>query len=507
MRARARRRRRSALAAAGASNAAARPAGRRRRRHASSWATRIDPDERARARARPRARRARRSPGRSRRCRPTARCSSSTTRARGPGRARRRAARERAALAGAERARSGPLRTIPDALRRRGRSRPRGRRRRAWASIRTSIVRLHAAREYTALMLGFMPGFAYLGIAAAEARTPRRATPRVRVPAGSVAIAGRQTARLPRRRRPAAGTCSAARRCVSSIRWRDPPALIQPGDRVRFVPVGELPAPAVRVPVAAADGRPALEVLEPGLLTTVQDVGRRGLPAAGRVAGPGALDAAARRAPRTRCSATPGRRGAGVHGRGPHAALPLATRFAVTGADLGAVLQREDLGAWPVPLGVRVLARAGNVLASRARRWGCRAYVAFAGGLAVPLVLGLARHGPGRGFGGFGGRALRAGDRLGRRRGARASPALEQAGGPADAGTRHAARRARAAGRRLRARLAGALPLGAVRGGRRLQPRRLPARGPRLVHRGAPEILSDGWCRARSRSRPTASPS
>jgi len=87
-------------------------------------------------------------------------------------------------------------------------------------------------------------------------------------------------------------------------------------------------------------------------------------------------------------------------------------RFAVAGADLGAVLERTELGPWPVPLGAAVLARPGNVLRFTGRRSGCRAYVAFAGGIDVPLVLGSRACDLQGGFGGLEGRALAKGDRL-----------------------------------------------------------------------------------------------
>lgn len=56
------------------------------------------------------------------------------------------------------------------------------------------VVSRHAAVSYRVYMMGFMPGFAYLGPLDERLRLPRRSTPRLRVPAGSVAIAGEQTA-------------------------------------------------------------------------------------------------------------------------------------------------------------------------------------------------------------------------------------------------------------------------------------------------------------------------
>jgi inhibitor of KinA len=59
------------------------------------------------------------------------------------------------------------------------------------------VVRLHTAATYRVFMLGFVAGFAYLGTVDARIAAPRKATPRVRVPLGSVGIAGGQTGVYP----------------------------------------------------------------------------------------------------------------------------------------------------------------------------------------------------------------------------------------------------------------------------------------------------------------------
>ena len=79
---------------------------------------------------------------------------------------------------------------------------------------------------------------------------------------------------------------------------------------------------------------------------------------------------------------------------GPSLRFLRVMRFAITGADLGAVLRRADLGDWPVPLGTPVLARPDSILMFRERRAGARAYVAFAGGIEVPRGGGIAVDGP-----------------------------------------------------------------------------------------------------------------
>lgn len=299
----------------------------------------------------------------------------------------------------------------------------------AWVAARAGLspqelVRLHGGTEYTALMLGFMPGFAYLGTLAATLETPRLATPRVRVPAGSVAIASRQTGVYP-------SASPGGWRLLGRTSLRmfdpqlDPPALILPGDRVRFVPSEELPPASPAPAPAAPQAEPVLDVLEPGVLTTVQDLGRRGFRRLG-VSWAGALDEPAARAANSLLANEPGAALLECTLGGPRLRFLCATHFAVTGADLGAILQRDDLGAWPVPLGVRTFARPGNELFFERRRAGCRAYLAVAGGVAVPFVLGSRATDLGGGFGGQGGRALQQGDRLAAGAPARRPPTLER---------------------------------------------------------------------------------
>lgn len=98
------------------------------------------------------------------------------------------------------------------------------------------VVRRHADTTYTVYLLGFVPGFAYLGDLDLSLVLPRRASPRRRVPEGSVAIAGRQTAVYPL---PTPGGWHLIGRTEASPLdlGRSPPSLFEPGDRVRFVPV------------------------------------------------------------------------------------------------------------------------------------------------------------------------------------------------------------------------------------------------------------------------------
>lgn len=95
------------------------------------------------------------------------------------------------------------------------------------------VVRRHTALEYRVYLLGFVPGFAFLGLLDPALELPRRASPRIRVPAGSVAIAGRQTGVYPLDTPGGWHLLGRTDVALFDVR-RDPPAMLGVGDRVRF---------------------------------------------------------------------------------------------------------------------------------------------------------------------------------------------------------------------------------------------------------------------------------
>jgi KipI family sensor histidine kinase inhibitor len=100
------------------------------------------------------------------------------------------------------------------------------------------VIRIHSGTDYLVYMIGFTPGFPYLGELPPSIACPRLSTPRIKVPAGSVGIAG---------------TLTGVYSVDSPGGWRligqtplklfdetlDPPSLLQAGDHVRFVPISE----------------------------------------------------------------------------------------------------------------------------------------------------------------------------------------------------------------------------------------------------------------------------
>ncbi|HYJ75870.1 MAG TPA: allophanate hydrolase subunit 1, partial [Kineosporiaceae bacterium] len=99
------------------------------------------------------------------------------------------------------------------------------------------VVARHAAPTYTVACLGFSRGFPYLEGLDPLLRLPRRDTPRARVPAGSVAIAAEQAGIYPQAS-PGGWHLLGRTDAVLFDPDREPPALLAPGDRVRFVPRG-----------------------------------------------------------------------------------------------------------------------------------------------------------------------------------------------------------------------------------------------------------------------------
>jgi 5-oxoprolinase (ATP-hydrolysing) subunit B len=96
------------------------------------------------------------------------------------------------------------------------------------------VVRLHSSAHYAVAFCGFAPGYGYLTGLDPRLHLPRRTAPRTRVPAGSVAIAGEYSAVYPRE---SPGGWHLIGR-TDLVVWdvdRDPPQLLVPGTRVRFV--------------------------------------------------------------------------------------------------------------------------------------------------------------------------------------------------------------------------------------------------------------------------------
>ncbi|MFF0991147.1 5-oxoprolinase subunit B/C family protein [Kocuria nitroreducens] len=245
------------------------------------------------------------------------------------------------------------------------------------------VVHAHSEQAWTAAFAGFAPGFFYC-VGEVGLDVPRRDTPRTAVPAGSVALAGRFSAVYPRS---SPGGWQLIGRSTARMfdLDREDPALLRPGDRVRYRPVRELvevaPAAAGPAPVRG----PHLTVGVAGLQTLVQDGGRVGSAALG-VSPSGALDAAAAGSANRLVGNDPGAAvlehllgGLELTAHGDHV-------LTVTGAR--AALAVTGPAPWRPPLGTPFALRDGERLAVGTVTAGARVYVGVRGGVAVPPVLG-----------------------------------------------------------------------------------------------------------------------
>jgi KipI family sensor histidine kinase inhibitor len=274
------------------------------------------------------------------------------------------------------------------------------------------VIRRHAGTEYTVGALGFAPGFAYLIGLPPELETPRRARPRLAVPPGSIGIGGAQTGIYAL---PTPGGWSLIGRTPMRLfdPGQDDPFVLRMGDRVRFQPVGPEACSSLAAwpqgTGAEASGRDAgeLEIIAGGMQTTVQDLGRPGYGRFG-VSINGAADRASLIAANRLVGNADGAAGLEMTLVGPHIRFRRATTIALTGADLGAHVNGRPIA----PGRHRVVPRDELAFAPARDASGARAYLAVAGGIDVPEVMGSRSTDLTAGFGGYRGRALTNGDVL-----------------------------------------------------------------------------------------------
>jgi KipI family sensor histidine kinase inhibitor len=232
----------------------------------------------------------------------------------------------------------------------------------------------HSTPEYPIYMIGFTPGFPFLGGLDESLHAPRLETPRLRVPRGSVGIANGQTGIYP---------------VESPGGWRligrTPLALCSRGGSAM---------------------KQLFKVLSPGGYTTVQDAGRTGFQRMG-VPLSGALDKRAYRIANLLVGNDLEAAALEITVVGPRLEVLAEADVALTGAELPIRLNGEALCGWR---SFRV--KKGDLLEIGQVSSGCRGYLAVSGGLDVPLVMGSRSTYVSGKLGGHGGRALKADDIL-----------------------------------------------------------------------------------------------
>lgn len=100
------------------------------------------------------------------------------------------------------------------------------------------VIKIHSSSDYLIYMLGFLPGFCYLGGLDERIHTPRLSTPRIKIPAGSVGIGGSQTGIYPLDS-PGGWQLMGMTPVKTYDPERERPILVEAGDYIRFVPIDE----------------------------------------------------------------------------------------------------------------------------------------------------------------------------------------------------------------------------------------------------------------------------
>ncbi len=297
------------------------------------------------------------------------------------------------------------------------------------------VIKLHHSKDYLIYMLGFLPGFPYLGGMDQVLETPRLETPRTKIPAGSVAIGGKQAGLYPS---DSPGGWRIIGRTPLNVfdQNRSPACLYQAGDRIRFIPItkkqfekiaedeagpgkGQSAGGKGKSKSAAIPFRPqaenqnqkyvctsSIKIIEPGLITSVQDMGRLGLQHQG-IGQSGVMDAESFALGNTLLGNEDNAACLEATALGPTLKFILPCEFVITGGECSATLNEKTIS-----LNQKYFAEAGSILKCGFITKGLRSYICFKGGLLVPQVFASRSTNLKSKSGGYFGRKLKVGDEI-----------------------------------------------------------------------------------------------
>lgn len=286
------------------------------------------------------------------------------------------------------------------------------------------VIKIHREKEYLIYMLGFLPGFAYLGGLDKRLETPRLTTPRTKINAGSVAIGGSQTGLYPV---DSPGGWRIIGRTPLRVfdPEREPAFLYSAGDRIKFEPIKReefesfnedewLVKSGFKSEVADRNTKKlprfvctgGIKILDGGMQTTVQDLGRKGFEKYG-IGESGAMDKKSFVLANSLVGNTKSAACLETTLKGPELSFSTDCVFAITGATFNV-----ELDGTGVPMNCAVKAMAGSVLKCGFAGGGLRSYIAFRGGVVVPLVFNSSSTNVKSKMGGYLGRKLNSGDEI-----------------------------------------------------------------------------------------------
>lgn len=255
-----------------------------------------------------------------------------------------------------------------------------------------ALIQRHTGSLWQVAFCGFAPGFAYLVSREAGIQVPRRASPRTRIPAGSVGLAGEFSGIYPHA---SPGGWQLIGRTAETLFAldRQPPALLQPGMQVQFVDATRSP---VCVPVVKpqplqqpVSGSAVMSVTSPGLQTLFQDAGRAGQASMG-ISPSGALDQAAWRRANWLVGNASHLPALEITAGGFSASILAPMVVALTGAPCPVMVSCADGTHFTASAETPLALEAGDQLRLGTPARGVRSYLARRGGWAVTPQLGSA---------------------------------------------------------------------------------------------------------------------
>ncbi|NMM11101.1 MAG: 5-oxoprolinase subunit PxpB [Polaromonas sp.] len=266
------------------------------------------------------------------------------------------------------------------------------------------VIRRHTGSEYTVAFTGFAPGFAYLSGGHPSFNVPRRSTPRTRIPAGAVGLAGTFSGIYPQAS-PGGWQIIGVTPTAMWDLAREVPALLQPGYRVKFIDIATISSAQNTKATEAGSqkflaslasqslthvlGDAALEVQSPGLQTLFQDLGRSGQAGQG-VSASGAMDQTALKVANRLVGNASDSAGLETAGGGLCLRSRGDTVVAVTGADvpLTVTVTSANGHRWQAARYQPLALADGDTLTMGPPQAGLRTYLAVRGGFSVQPVLG-----------------------------------------------------------------------------------------------------------------------
>lgn len=250
------------------------------------------------------------------------------------------------------------------------------------------VITRHTNNEYQVAFCGFAPGFAYMVSNHAQLNVPRRQSPRVRIPAGSVALAGEFSSVYPQASPGGWQLIGITESAVWDIN-RDNPALFKPGSRVHFVDVAKS-SKKYHLPTIKKEeknnSQQDIKVLATGLQTLFQDNGRIGQAALG-ISESGAMDKSALHSANRVLGNPINEVALEITQGGFKAQINRSMLIAVTGAVCDINITTLLGEKYTAPMYQPILLEKGDTVEFGNIKCGVRSYLAVRGGFQVSPIL------------------------------------------------------------------------------------------------------------------------